>query len=196
MPGSFKRLPPEPGHKIYPYLLRGMEIVRPNQRPGRRSDHELKLVKRQMYGRVIVSSGSDPDNEVIPPVPETAKTRPGDIWILGEHRVGCGDGRDAGFLQRVLGDGTRADAAFLDPPYNVRIGGHAVAAGSHREFAMASGEMGEAEFRTFLADTFGSARHGTRLNRVGNDLLIHRLARVSTSARRNAQQALSSRLCR
>jgi hypothetical protein len=33
-----------------------------------------------------------------------------------------------------LGAGLRIDAAFLDPPYNVPIGGHAVSAGSHREF--------------------------------------------------------------
>jgi hypothetical protein len=67
-------------------------------------------------------------------------------------------------LQRVIGDGARVDAAFLDPPYNVRIGGHAVAAGSHREFAMASGEMSEAEFGSFLADSLGAA---VRLSRNG-----------------------------
>jgi DNA modification methylase len=113
---------------------------------------------------VILSSADDPDDEVIPPVPTTPRTKPGDIWILGDHRVGCGDGRDAAFLQRLIGDGARVDAAFLDPPYNVRIGGHAVAAGSHREFAMASGEMSEAEFRSFLADTLGAA---ARLSRDG-----------------------------
>jgi hypothetical protein len=68
-------------------------------------------------------------------------------WHFDGEVRGCGDGRDAGFLQRVIGDRARVYAAFLDPPYNVRIGGHAVAAGSHREFAMASGEMSEAEFR-------------------------------------------------
>ena len=88
---------------------------------------------------VILTSAGDPDDEVIPAAPATPRTKPGDIWILGEHRVGCGDGRDAEFLQRVIGDGARVDAAFLDPPYNVRIGGHAVSAGSHREFAMALG---------------------------------------------------------
>jgi hypothetical protein len=111
---------------------------------------------------VIISSADDPDDEVIPPVLTTPRTKPGDIWILGDHRVGCGDGRDAGFLQKLIGDGARVDAAFLDPPYNVRIGGHAVAAGSHREFAMASGEMGEAEFRSFLADTLGVAARASR----------------------------------
>jgi DNA modification methylase len=111
---------------------------------------------------VILSSAGEPDDEVIPPVPTTPRTKPGDIWILGEHRLGCGDSRDADFLQRVIGDGARVDAAFLDPPYNVRIGGHAVAAGTHREFAMASGEMSETEFRTFLADTLGAAARCSR----------------------------------
>ena len=116
---------------------------------------------------VILTSTTDPDDEVIPSVPATPRTKPGDIWILGEHRVGCGDGRNPGFLERVMGNGTRADAAFLDPPYNVKIGGHAVSAGSHREFAMASGEMSEAEFRTFLADTLGAAA------RVSRDGAVH-----------------------
>jgi len=114
---------------------------------------------------VILTAADDPDDEVLPPVPTTPRTKPGDIWILGDHRVGCGDARDDGFLQRVVGDGARVDAAFLDPPYNVRIGGNAVNIGrrpvasgtQHREFAMASGEMNEAEFRSFLADTLWAA---------------------------------------
>jgi hypothetical protein len=111
---------------------------------------------------VILTSAADPDDEVIPPIPTTPRTKPGDIRILGDHRVGCGDGRDAGFLQRVVGRDACVDAAFLDPPYNVRIGGHAVAPGSHREFAMASGEMSEAEFRSFLGDTLGAAARCSR----------------------------------
>jgi DNA modification methylase len=116
---------------------------------------------------VILTTAVDPDDEVIPPVPVTPRTKLGDIWMLGDHRVGCGDGRDPEFLQRVIGHGARVDAAFLDPPYNVRIGGHAVSAGSHREFAMASGEMTEAEFRSFLADTLGAAA------RVSRDGAVH-----------------------
>jgi DNA modification methylase len=111
---------------------------------------------------VILTSATDPDDEVIPPVPATPRTKPGDIWILGDHRVGCGDGRDAEFLRRVVGEDSRVNAAFLDPPYNVKIGGHAVAAGRHREFAMASGEMSEAEFRSFLTDTLGTAASYSR----------------------------------
>jgi ParB-like nuclease domain len=65
---------------------------------------------------VILTSANDPDDEVIPSAPVTPKTRLGDIWILGNHRVGCGDGRDADFLRRVIGHEARVDAAFLDPP--------------------------------------------------------------------------------
>src|SRR6478672_10979164 len=60
---------------------------------------------------VILTSPVDPDDEVIPPVPAIPRTKPGDIWILGEHRVGCGDSRDAEFLQRVVGHEARVDAA-------------------------------------------------------------------------------------
>jgi len=105
---------------------------------------------------VVMNGAVDPDDEVIPPVPGAPRTRPGDIWILGEHRVGCGDGRDLAFLNAVLGDKARIDAAFLDPPYNVRINGHANVRGRHREFAMASGEMTDAAFRSFLAESLGA----------------------------------------
>jgi DNA modification methylase len=105
---------------------------------------------------VVMKAAPDPDDEQIPAVPETPRTRPGDIWILGDHRVGCGDGRDLAFLRAVIGASARIDAAFLDPPYNVRISGHANARGRHREFAMASGEMTAAAFRAFLAESLGS----------------------------------------
>ena len=111
-------------------------------------------------GEIDVTLGQgrvDPDDEVIPAVPSEPRTRPGDIWQLGPHRIGCGDSRDTVFLRSLLGQGALADAAFLDPPYNVKINGHANARGRHREFAMASGEMSEAEFQGFLSETLGAA---------------------------------------
>jgi DNA modification methylase len=111
---------------------------------------------------VILKAPDDPDDEVIAAVPATPRSRPGDIWILGEHRIGCGDGRDLSFLRAVIGGEARVDAAFLDPPYNVAINGHANTRGRHREFAMASGEMSEAAFRIFLAETLGACREVSR----------------------------------
>ena len=105
---------------------------------------------------VVLAGQPDPDDELIPAVPTTPRTRPGDIWICGEHRIGFGDGRDPAFLRAVVGDGAVIDAAFLDPPYNVRINGHANAKGRHREFAMASGEMTDAAFVAFLEESLGA----------------------------------------
>ncbi len=56
----------------------------------------------------------------------------------------------------MVGDGAAIDAAFLDPPYNVKINGHANAKGRHREFAMASGEMTDAAFVAFLEQSLGA----------------------------------------
>ena len=114
----------------------------------------------------------------------------GDIWVLGEHRIGCGDGRDADFLRRVVGEGASIDAAFLDPPYNVKINGHANAKGRHREFAMASGEMSEAAFRTFLAETLGAAATSSRDRRSA--LRLHGLAAPGRRVGRRAARSTAT----
>ncbi|MDT9601079.1 site-specific DNA-methyltransferase [Sphingosinicella rhizophila] len=111
---------------------------------------------------VLLNPPKDPDDEVIPAVPAEPRAKVGDIWMLGDHRIGCGDSRDDAFLREVVGEGAHIDAAFLDPPYNVKINGHANAKGRHREFAMASGEMSDAAFRAFLAETLGAAAKVSR----------------------------------
>lgn len=59
-----------------------------------------------------------------PPVPDVAATRPGDLWILGNHRVLCGDATSVSDLGRLMG-GRDADAVWTDPPYNVDYEGSA-----------------------------------------------------------------------
>jgi DNA modification methylase len=51
------------------------------------------------------------------------RTKPGDLWLLGEHRVRCGDATDAAHLGRLCGP-HRPHVAFTDPPYNVGYGDH------------------------------------------------------------------------
>ena len=82
-------------------------------------------------------------------------TKSGDLWLLGPHRLLCGDARERGAFDLVL-QGERARLAFTDPPYNVPIQGHVCGLGSikHREFAMASGEMSTREFTDFLHSVF------------------------------------------
>ena len=93
----------------------------------------------------------DPDDQI----PEEAAeviSKQGDLWCLGHHRIYCGDARSASSFTALMED-RRAAVVFLDPPYNVAIDGHASGNGRihHEEFAMASGEMSEAEFTEFLA---------------------------------------------
>lgn len=111
---------------------------------------------------VVLDDNPDPDDEVLPEVLAEGRVSPGDIWQLGDHRLGCGDSRDMSFVREVVGKGQPIDVAFLDPPYNVAIGGHAVSAGTHREFAMASGEMSSAQFEAFLSDTLGTCAKVSR----------------------------------
>jgi DNA modification methylase len=75
----------------------------------------------------------------------------GDIWELGRHRLICGDALQAETYERLL-QGELAQMVITDPPYNVRIDGHAVGRGKvrHREFKMASGEMSATAFTRFL----------------------------------------------
>ena len=80
-----------------------------------------------------------------------AVTQSGDVWLLGDHRLICGDALDESTYS-VLMNGQKADVVFADPPYNVKIDGNVCGKGAihHREFAMASGEMSEPEFVDFL----------------------------------------------
>jgi DNA modification methylase len=64
------------------------------------------------------------EDDGAPELPEQAATQPGDLWIMGEHRLLCGDATVLADVERVL-DGRLADMAFTDPPYNVDYGSSA-----------------------------------------------------------------------
>jgi hypothetical protein len=83
-----------------------------------------------------------------------AVTRAGDLWMLGRHRLICGDAREAGAYAALLGDEV-VDLICTDPPYNLPIDGHVCGSGRirHRPFAMGVGEMNEEQFTRFLVDT-------------------------------------------
>jgi len=133
---------------------------------------------------------NDPDDDIIPGVPTAPRTRPGDIWIIGAHRVGCGDCRDRAFMDRLMGPGVQADAAFLDPPYNVRIQGHANIKSRHREFAMASGEMARPEFLAFLTQTLGACAAVSRSGAVHFVCMDWRHMDELSAAARNVYDSL------
>ena len=91
----------------------------------------------------------------------------GSLWVLDQHRLLCGDARNKGDLDRLVG-ASRAAMAFLDVPYNVRvrsIGGRGRV--KHAEFAFASGEMTRPEYVEFLEGALGNA------TRVSLDGAVH-----------------------
>lgn len=61
---------------------------------------------------------ADPKEEAIPPVPDVPVSRPGDLWVLGNHRLICGDATDATAVKHLLGD-VRPHLLVSDPPYGV-----------------------------------------------------------------------------
>lgn len=89
----------------------------------------------------------------IPAIQAEAVTRMGDVWVMGRHRLICGDARDPQDYARLLGN-EQVDLVFTDPPYNVPIDGHVCGSGRirHREFAMGVGEMSQDAFTGFLTD--------------------------------------------
>ena len=82
----------------------------------------------------------------------------GDLWLLGRHKLICGDAQDGQSFHQLVGN-EQVDLLFTDPPYNVKIDGNVCGLGSvkHREFAFASGEMSEDQFTEFLKTTLGNA---------------------------------------
>ena len=99
----------------------------------------------------------------VPLAGSRAVTREGDLWILGRHKLLCGDARRGADYALLLGN-EPADLIFTDPPYNVPIDGHVCGSGGirHREFAMASGEMSSAEFTEFLRTCLSNAANHSR----------------------------------
>lgn len=89
-------------------------------------------------------------------------SRPGDLFLLADkHRVACGSALEQGSYSALMGT-DRAAMAFTDPPYNVRIEDNVSGLGTihHHDFAMASGEMDEAQFIAFLTQACSLlARH-------------------------------------
>lgn len=107
--------------------------------------------------------------ETIPEVsPGSTITSVGGIWHIGRHRVICGNALDDETYRAVLGE-RNVDAVFIDPPYSVPISGNVCGLGSiqHDEFVMASGEMSDAEFQSFLETALTRAYEVTKPGGIG-----------------------------
>jgi len=87
----------------------------------------------RMLAELDSSNGDEglTDEDAVPDPPEEATTKPGDLWILGDHRLLCGDSGSPVDLDRLLG-GVTIHLVNMDPPYNVKVeprSNNAIAAG-------------------------------------------------------------------
>jgi DNA modification methylase len=91
------------------------------------------------------------DEDAVPEVPETPKTVLGDVWVLGNHRLMCGDSTSIDALQKLT-EGSLVDMWLTDPPYNVAYEG-----GTKEKLTIQNDSMGDNDFRQFLRDAYVAA---------------------------------------
>ena len=77
------------------------------------ADDELAALMAELAGNEGLT-----DDDAVPEVTDDPVSQPGDVWLLGEHRLLCGDATDPVALETLMGSDL-ADMAFTDPPYNV-----------------------------------------------------------------------------
>lgn len=119
------------------------------------SGFEIPEIDFMVHGLDVNQDDQDPVDQLFPTDLDAVPiAKNGDVWLLGEHKIFCGNCLD-GPSYEVLMNGQKAAMVFCDPPYNVKINGHVGGLGKiqHPEFLMASGEMTNAEYGTFL-ETF------------------------------------------
>jgi DNA modification methylase len=86
------------------------------------------------------------DEDAIPDVPEEPKTKLGDIYILGNHRLMCGDSTSIDAVDKLM-DGNAVDLIFTDPPYNVGFNGR-----SGKHDVIKNDNLSESDFETFIGE--------------------------------------------
>ncbi len=96
------------------------------------------------------SGGGLTEDDAIPETPVDPVSRPGDLWILGNHRLLCGDSTVLADVERLMG-GQLADMAFTDPPYNVDYGNSAKDKMLGKDRRIMNDDLGDGFFK-FLYD--------------------------------------------
>lgn len=92
------------------------------------------------------------DEDAAPAVPETPVTVLGDVWLLGRHRLMCGDSTSIEQAEKLM-DGVKADMVFTDPPYNVAYEGRGE---KNKLGKIKNDDMSDESFEQFCRDVFAT----------------------------------------
>lgn len=85
------------------------------------------------------------DEDAVPEAPEEPVSKLGDVWLLGRHRLMCGDSTSIDDVDRLM-NGQKADMVFTDPPYNVAFKGR-----SGKHDVIKNDKLAEADFNDFIS---------------------------------------------
>jgi DNA modification methylase len=104
-------------------------------------------------GLTAISEDEDPADSL--PEQGPSVTKPGDFWVLGRNKVGCGNALEENSYATLMHD-LKADMCFIDTPFNVPIQNFVSGLGAirHQDFGMGCGEMSVPEFISFLVRVF------------------------------------------
>ena len=127
-------------------------------------DFDVSLTGFDADALAELMAGDEPDGEgetdddAVPDVSETPVSRPGDVWLLGGHRLLCGDSTVAESYDRVL-DGEPVDMVFTDPPYNVNYANSAKDKMRGKDRAILNDNLGDGFYDFLLAALTPTVAH-------------------------------------
>jgi DNA modification methylase len=115
------------------------------------ADFDLSLTgfdDKELDALLNVIEGTDglTDEDAVPETPLEPKTKLGDIYILGNHRLMCGDSTSIDAVEKLM-DGNQVDLLFTDPPYNVAFNGR-----SGKHDVIKNDNLSESDFETFIGE--------------------------------------------
>lgn len=114
------------------------------------SDADLAELRANIDAAAGKQQRTDPDQ--VPATPVEPVSRPGDVWILGPHRLAVGDGADPAAVAAALGQVEHADLLITDPPYNVAYTGK-----TRDALTIAGDDQDAVAFEGFLTDLLSAA---------------------------------------
>jgi DNA modification methylase len=116
---------------------------------------EMGEIDLRIEGLEAEPEDDDPADALPEATSRPLVSRPGDLFLLERHRVSCANALEEGSYAALM-QAEKAAMGFIDTPYNVPVEGNVSGLGAirHHDFAMACGEMNEAQFTAFLAQAF------------------------------------------
>lgn len=114
----------------------------------REEDFDLSLIgfdEAELGDLMAETTEGETDPDEVPDIPTDPVTVPGDVWIMGKHRLHCGDSTSIDAVEKLM-ERKKADMVWTDPPYNVAIQG---AAGT-----IMNDDMSDSSFKEFLSSVY------------------------------------------